>query len=771
MRALSEVKFAAKLTAWLWERRAHWGCAFCLAFALSWCVSTSLVAQTAAGDPGSSGDENGVSAGGYKIHSSIDLGYRFNDVTGSGDMYDTLVDLHQGPRILDQTLSMQSETHHGLLFDNLFVTSSGWGGDPDNFLHARVDLDKWYRFSASFRRDQNFFDYDLLANPLNPPTASPYIPVEQSPHLFETRRRMSDFDLTLLPQSKLSFRLGYSRNNVSGPDFSSTHIGTDALLSEPVNTTMNSYRLGVDWKAAPRTVVSYDQFLNYYKGDTDTYLAPFASALLPGGTPVELGLPIDPANRIPCGIPPGQTSLINSSGFLTNIACSAYFSYTRFQRIRTSSPTERLSLRSNYFNRLELTSSYAYGWADMTTPLNEAFNGLITRTGTRAYTVTGPANVNRISNVFDLGATVHLTKRLRLVDKASFWAFRIPQNANYTEIDDNIPGIGGANPCLPPACTLLTPLANTVPVATDTLVMSSFDQRWFRNQIELDYDVSKKIGVRVGYRYGDQDFNHFLDFSGDQDHFVVLEQTGLAGIWVRPLPNLRANFDVERINYGDTIVRIAPRKESRYRLQTNYTPRPWAALGGSINILEDNNNTFLTNYVGHNRNYGLTASVTPRERYGFDLAYNYGDFMQNALICFNDTPAVGVTLPFVNSAGSCVAYDPANPLLAASYYTNHTQFGMATVRFKPIKRVTANLGYSITSVDGSTPQFNILQPLGPLDYKYQQPVVGFSVDLGHHMAWNSGWNYQQYAEGSFVGPTAPRYFHANSVTESLHYAF
>ena len=85
--------------------------------------------------------------------------------------------------------------------------------------------------------------------------------------------------------------------------------------------------------------------------------------------------------------------------------------------------------------------------------------------------------------------------------------------------------------------------------------------------------------------------------------------------------------------------------------------------------------------------------------------------------------------------------------------------------------MTANLGLSITNVDGAIPQLNILQPQGATQYKYVQPVVNLSVDLGHKMSWNSGWNYYQYAEGSFVGPTAPRYFHANSLAESLRYAF
>jgi hypothetical protein len=45
----------------------------------------------------------------------------------------------------------------------------------------------------------------------------------------------------------------------------------------------------------------------------------------------------------------------------------------------------------------------------------------------------------------------------------------------------------------------------------------------------------------------------------------------------------------------------------------------------------------LTDYRGHNCNYGLTATLTPRERFNFDFAYNYNDYQQSALICFNDS--------------------------------------------------------------------------------------------------------------------------------------
>jgi hypothetical protein len=412
-----------------------------------------------------------------------------------------------------------------------------------------------------------------------------------------------------------------------------------------------------------------------------------------------------------------------------------------------------------------LVASFAYSDAETNTPLNEAFNGLITRTNTLVFTGAGTAGASRISDTLDLGATVHLTPHLRLIEKFYFWAYRIPQNGNFNELDYS---------CAVPPCTLLsTPLTTPeVPGGTPTITTSSFNQTWTRNQTELAWDISKKAGARIGYRWGDREFNHFNDFlPGDEDHFVGLEKTALLGLWARPSHYLRLNFDLEHTNYNSVFVRMSPRKEGRYRFQTTYTPRPWAVLGGSINILQQSNADAQTQYMGHNQNYGLTASLAPRERFGLDLAYNFNSVIQNALICFNDTPPAGVTLPFVTNATSCAANDAANPLLANSFYTNHTNFGMIAVRFKFDKRTTVNAGGSITNVDGSIPQFNILQPQGSAQYRYFQPVVNLSVDLGHKLAWNSGWNYYQYNEGSFVGPTAPRYFHANSVTESLRYAF
>jgi hypothetical protein len=100
-----------------------------------------------------------------------------------------------------------------------------------------------------------------------------------------------------------------------------------------------------------------------------------------------------------------------------------------------------------------------------------------------------------------------------------------------------------------------------------------------------------------------------------------------------------------------------------------------------------------------------------------------------------------------------------------------THYGLAWVLFKPIPRLTPQLGYSITSTDGRTPQFNRLQPPGTLQYNYQQPLADLAYYIGHNLIVEARWDYYQYDENSLVCPIDPRYFHANNVALLLPWAF
>jgi hypothetical protein len=170
----------------------------------------------------------GKDIGGFHVTQSIELGGRISEVNGSQAMYDTLVNYQTGARILAQDLTMQSLDHHDV-FDTLTLSTFGWGGDPEQAARLRVAKFGWYNFSYSYQHMQNYFDYDLLANPLNPAAgANPFIPILNSPHSYYNRQNLYNYDLVILPMHCISFRINYNRNRISGPSFSSVHQGTES---------------------------------------------------------------------------------------------------------------------------------------------------------------------------------------------------------------------------------------------------------------------------------------------------------------------------------------------------------------------------------------------------------------------------------------------------------------------------------------------------------------------------------------------------------------
>ena len=178
---------------------------------------------------------------GYEAKQSAEFGGRISDFSGSQAMWDTFVNLGTGPRLLEYTLDLHSPGHTGKLFDDFNFSNFGYGGDPVNVSHLRFAKGPLYTFSANFKRDQNIFDYNLFANPLNPSTSVPNIPVLNSPHEFLLTRRMSDVNVGLFPVGKIRFKLGWSRVVNEGTTFSTVHQGTEGLLLQPTLNTSDNY--------------------------------------------------------------------------------------------------------------------------------------------------------------------------------------------------------------------------------------------------------------------------------------------------------------------------------------------------------------------------------------------------------------------------------------------------------------------------------------------------------------------------------------------------
>jgi hypothetical protein len=707
----------------------------------------------------------GVNQGNYNIQQTVEFGGRVADKVGNASVYDTFVNLQSGARLYEQTFSIRSLDHQGWLFDNLHVSSFGYGGDPNAATRLRAYKNKWYDFSGNFRRDKNSWNYNLLANPLNPVASSPSLILTDSPHRFNTVRRMSDFQLTVGPQSRVRLRLGFTRNASEGESYSTIHEGTETILFQPWKTTVNAYHIGIDFHLLPRTSFSYDQFLNYYKGDTSWVDQNF-SYILSNGVPADLGIVLNTAAAQPCAAPVSSSATTPPTA---NPGCNGFLSYSRSGASRTSTPTEQFSFESSYFRNLNMAGRVSYSIADNNVfGFNETSDLSVSRSRQRALSSMGAIGSRRLSVTADWAGTYSINPKLRLVDEFRFANFRVPSAFDFvfTSQFAQAPLLTGSVPslllapaqftaatCPGPAFTAATCPQHSTSSGADSTTGTSvgfLGQNAKYNTFRVEYDFTRRFGGRLGYRYGNRDISQFAStfysaevydpgsgtavarrgdcalvnnvlpaactvmadgsvvYTGfkagsdiDRDEVLVNEQSALIGLWARPTDQLRITFDGEFFYSDHAFTRISPRHLQHYKVRATYRPRSWMTLGMLLNIRENRNNDPQIGNLQHNRSYGFSVGLEPVERLSFDFGYDYNDILSNSNVCF----ALGAGV--ATSSTPCPIISGTSPALGISRYTNTTHFGYFNLMWKPIPRLTATAGYSLDSTTGNAP---ILDP-------------------------------------------------------------
>lgn len=677
---------------------------------------------------------------GYLVHQSVDFGGHIVSQSGSGAMYDTLVNTQTGPRILNFSLEMRTaDPRHSPLFDHLSTNSFGYGGDANSVTLLNVAKGKLYDLHGSFRRDRQYFDYNLLDNPLIPPASTPYVALLDSPHLFNTVRRNSDLALILAPLARFSVRLGYNRNTSEGPSYSTVHYGADALLMQFWRNGTEIWDAGLDYKPNRQTTINYDQFVMHYKNDTSWQLAGL-NYQLSNGTPVALGVDLSSVWVAPCAAPFAANGTVKAT-------CNAFLGYSRSAPTRTLAPTEQVRFQSASISRLTLNGRGLYSATTSNLDhFNEVFDGLETRTALRGSVITGAARVRRINVNGDLGATLQITPKITASNLFNFWDFRIPGVNSFTETD-----YAGSSLLTPPGAAKTT-------ATTDAQFLN---QKTKTNTFTVQWATTSALQLSAGYRYRSR---IITDAGGD--FIPIHENWGLFGAAFRPTPKLRVNFNVEEMYADRSFTRISPRQLQHYIVRTTYRPQVWLTFAGTVNIRESRNNVDTVNHLEHNRDFSFGAAIARSERWSLDLNYSYDDVFSSTLECYVSTPA-----PPTAGVAPAVCIAAGTPLLNSGYYNAPTQFGSLGFTVSPVKRTHFTGGYRTTSVNGRADTMNIRQVPGSLQSQFQTPYASFAIDIAPNWSWKGDYNYYGYGEGGAVGPTFPRSFHGNVTTLAVHYAF
>ena len=589
-------------------------------------ASAAPSSATAAASTQTLQEEPGKTSGNYNIQQSVEFGYRDSLIDGNLDNYNSFENLNSGVRLFNYNVDIRSINHEGIFFDNLSFSNFGYGGDPNDVSRLRIDKNKWYAFRALYRRDKEIWNYNLLANPLNPASFNPAVPVVNSPHSLNLSRRMQDYDLTVLPKSRVSFRLGYSRNIDSGPAATTLEGGTDTILAQSVRYTTNAYRMGVDYRGISRTTLSFDESLIYSKVDNSATDNNFLYQLS-NGTPVDLALVF--TGSTPCAKP--VTNAATAPPTVTS-NCNGFLAYSQVENPRSSFPTERFSFESSYVRNLSMTGLLAYSsGSNSVTAFNEAVNSWTSRTVTRGGTTSGPTLAKRISVDADWTGDYRFTDKLNLTDAFSYENWRIP--SMWATADTNLfatrPTVAGQTGlALPIAVVTPATFATVCPTApyngpscpqhasgsladvTNELVSQFLGQNIRSNTVELRYDLTRRVSAYVGYLFTARTI---ANFAANFDTGEIYFPGGATG-------TLANHFLAAR---GDCAL-VAGVLPSSCTVNANGSIQE----GSSATIVPDATNDIARNIENIHENAGLVgASARPTDKLWLnaDLIFGYND--------------------------------------------------------------------------------------------------------------------------------------------------
>ncbi len=806
------------------------GISFTVIFVWLFAIPSGMLAQQ-------TDDQTGIEQGNYNIKQSIEFGGRFTSVSGDEQTYDTMVNLQQGPRLLNFTTEMRSLDHHGTFFDRFYFSNFGYGGDPNVVTSLRISKNKWYSFDGMFRHDENFWDYSPLANPFNPSAPPANAPINFnpivnaspnvlntaiigiSPHYYNTRRNMQNYALTVLPDAKVRFRIGYNHNSNTGPAYGTLHEGTEQFLLQNLSATMNQYRLGVDFRFLLRTNISYDEIWSYYK--TDPGAIDQNQQFSPGsGFPnVDLGVSW---NGPPCN-PAFQP------GGVVSANCNAFYSYSTHRQTRLNAPTEQVSFQSNFLPALQLSGKFVYTGSDLNVyNYEQAFTGLVSRSALANYSDFGPISGRHVTTYTDLGATWQVTHDFSLIDSFHYGNWHDP--AQYVSTQCSLfskslivlPNVFAPTATLPStAC----PTPAGLPVGTpghasgsapDILVNTDSNflkQQITSNLIEGQIQISPKAGAYFGYEYvhrviADNFFNvqsaiYFPSTAARGNCALVAgvlpdgctqnpdgsisyvtpspsfgppgvtninSNNAVLGFWMKPTPKWNLNVDAEIGSADNTFTNSSPRNYQQVRGRLKYRATSWMNVNLYAMATDGQNPVVTVNGSQHNINAGFALSLTPSEKYSIQLGYNYNDIYSSLLICFTSSAALPGLPACPGVAGLVQEQSP---------YDSKINTGFIDLTWAPLKRLTFEVGANLSGVLGSELNVNpespiATAPFGPLNSNWYQPYGSVAYRFAKHWTGRARWDYYDYHEdsnGSYQDLYAPRNFHANLITLSVRYSF
>jgi hypothetical protein len=502
---------------------------------------------------------------------SVDFGYRWQTgIGGSVATYRTFVDLGAGPKLLATEFTLKDPKKR--LFDEAHVRAYGWGGEPYSIFHLDARKSKWYDLAADYRDLVYFNNLPSFADPL----LSRGITLDEQS--FDTRRRVSNFELDLLPGNWIVPYLGYSRDAGSG-------TGVAVFVSDA-----NQFPV-------PNSL--HDQ-TNLYRGGLRIERKRFHATLEQGGTTYKddqslfwSGPSLNYGNV--------TTPVLGQTLYLANLL-GAY-------GIRGTSIYSKALFTASAAPWLDLYGQFLYSQPDSNIHYQQqAAGNLLLQSqllfyNSQLYLVAAAAKLPHTTGSF--GAEIRPGSRWRIVQ---------------TWLTDRLHNSGSSSSTQ----TLVAPgLVSQV----SALLASSLVANYSQDEIDIFFDLTPRLTLRGGYRYVWGDASDVVlppEGLAGLEHGSLRRNAGLGGVTYHPSQKMSVSGDFEGASSSGVYFRTSLYNYQRVRARARYQLATTLNLSADFSLLNNQNPSPGINYdfLAHQESLALLWSPAGSKTWDFEGSYS-----------------------------------------------------------------------------------------------------------------------------------------------------
>jgi hypothetical protein len=462
--------------------------------------------------------------GGFLTHGSVTAAYRFANIKGRREEYQTLFNLRDGLRLMDLNVYGRAEAKGTRFADDYSLTLGGLGGDPFAGGQFSVRKNGLYDLRVSYR--QSYYVWDRDDNAALP---SGFRGLTTN-HDWSTVRKFGSANFNIKATNALRFGAEFYRNTRDGLSFTTRAIdyfnapatwgnfarANPYYVRAPINEEANRFIGSVDythdqWNAHYR--VGYQSFNSIAKGANTTS--------------------------------PQRSINVDEAATANELARLISWSDTR----ELKTPVSEFSYNGGFNNRVDLRGGYMFYRYRGPASLHAAYSGNARSNPAGPYSLAldTASAVSEPTHIVDQGVTLEIRPWWNLLFDYRYTDSGTESRGDFKVVADAVPSLGA--------------------------VGYDWSLRTHMAELNLEFIPVPALTIRTGLRYWHRYVEEREEGVREAYSSAIINTVApTLNVYYRPSSRVAFRGDFSSITDGTSYTRISPRADVRSRISARLQP-------------------------------------------------------------------------------------------------------------------------------------------------------------------------------------------------------